>query len=108
MHKAVEIGNRATGLSDLWFPEASASALIAIAKFAANPRYGLFIFPCQNNPCNKIGWGWELQRQQMSKMNFAYNPPEAAKPEVRLHLLTLGYFVLAAVVAWMITKPYLG
>ena len=44
----------------------------------------------------------------MSKMNFAYNPPEAAKPEVRLHLLTLGYFVLAAVVAWIITKPYLG
>ena len=44
----------------------------------------------------------------MSKMNFAYNPPDAAKPEVRLPLLSLGYLVLAAVVAWMITRPYLG
>ena len=43
----------------------------------------------------------------MSKMNFAYNPPEATKPEVRLPLLTLGYFVLAAVLAWIIAKPYL-
>jgi len=44
----------------------------------------------------------------MSKMNFAYNPPDAAKAEVRLPLLTLGYFVLAAVLALMIAKPYLG
>ena len=44
----------------------------------------------------------------MSKMNFAYNPPDAARAEIRLPLLSLGYFVLAAVVAWIITKPYLG
>jgi len=42
----------------------------------------------------------------MSKMNFAYNPPEAAKPEVRVPLLALGYLVLAAIVAWVIAKPY--
>ena len=52
--------------------------------------------------------GREPQRHTMSKMNFAYNPPEAAKAEVRLPLLTLGYFVLAAVLAWMIAKPYFG
>ena len=44
----------------------------------------------------------------MSKMNFAYNPPVDAKSEVRLPLLTLGYLVLAAVVAYIITKPYIG
>jgi hypothetical protein len=44
----------------------------------------------------------------MSKMNFAYNPPVAAKSEVRMPLLTLGYLVLAAVVAYIITKPYIG
>ena len=44
----------------------------------------------------------------MSKMNFAYNPPEATRPEVRLPLLTVGYLVLAAVLAWMIAKPYVG
>ena len=34
----------------------------------------------------------------MSKMNFAYNPPVAAKSEVRLPLLTLGYLVVAEAV----------
>jgi hypothetical protein len=43
----------------------------------------------------------------MSKMNFAYNPPEAAKPEVRLPLLAIGYAVLAFAVIWVIAKPYL-
>jgi hypothetical protein len=43
----------------------------------------------------------------MSKMNFAYNPPQAAKPEVRLPLLSIGYFVLAFALAWMLAKPYL-
>jgi hypothetical protein len=43
----------------------------------------------------------------MSKMNFAYNPPEAAKPEVRLPLLSIGYLVLGIAVVWMIAKPYL-
>ena len=33
----------------------------------------------------------------MSKMNFAYNPPEAAKPEVRMPLLSIGYVVLCGV-----------
>ena len=49
--------------------------------------------------------GW-VPRDTMSKMNFAYNPPEAAKPEVRLPLLSIGYLVLAFAVAWMIAKPY--
>lgn len=44
----------------------------------------------------------------MSKMNFAYNPPDAAKPEVRLPLLSLGYVVLAVALAWMIARPYIG
>jgi len=44
----------------------------------------------------------------MSKMNFAYNPPETAKPEVRLPLLSLGYVVLAFALAWMIARPYMG
>ena len=44
----------------------------------------------------------------MSKMNFAYNPPEAAQPEVRMPLLTLGFVVFAAVTAWIIARPYLG
>ena len=43
----------------------------------------------------------------MSKMNFAYNPTEATKPEVRPPLLSIGYLVLAFAVAWMIAKPYL-
>jgi hypothetical protein len=43
----------------------------------------------------------------MSKMNFSYNPPEAAKPEVRPGLLSIGYLVLAIALAWMIAKPYL-
>lgn len=43
----------------------------------------------------------------MSKMNFAYNPPESAKPEVRMPLLSLGYLVLGVAVAWMLAKPYL-
>lgn len=43
----------------------------------------------------------------MSKMNFAYNPAQDAKPEVRLPLLSIGYLVLAVAVAWMIAKPYL-
>ena len=44
----------------------------------------------------------------MSKMNFAYNPPEAAKPEVRLPLLSLGCVVLAIAVTWMVARPYIG
>jgi len=44
----------------------------------------------------------------MSKMNFAYNPPKAAEPEVRLPLLALGFVVLAATFAWMLIKPYLA
>jgi hypothetical protein len=52
--------------------------------------------------------GQEPQRHTMSKMNFAYNPPEAAKPEVRLPLLTVGYLVLGAITVWMVAKPYLG
>jgi len=51
--------------------------------------------------------GWDPRGNTMSKMNFAYNPPEAAKPEVRLPLLSVGYVVLAVAVAWMICKPYL-
>lgn len=43
----------------------------------------------------------------MSKMNFAYNPAQDAKPEVRTPLLSIGYLVLAFAVAWMIAKPYL-
>jgi hypothetical protein len=43
----------------------------------------------------------------MSKMNFAYNPPQDSKAEVRLPLLTIGYVVLAVSIAWMIAKPYL-
>jgi hypothetical protein len=44
----------------------------------------------------------------MSKMNFAYNPPEAAKHEIRLPLLTLGYLVLGAFTVWIVARPYLG
>jgi len=38
----------------------------------------------------------------MSKMNFEYMPQRQPAPsEVRLPLLALGYFILAASLAWM-------
>jgi hypothetical protein len=43
----------------------------------------------------------------MSKMNFAYKPPQATEPEVRLSLLTLGYLVLACALIFWMAKPLL-
>ena len=82
--------------------------LAAIAKFVRNEGDRLFIFPCQNSPRNSANPAAGTRGKTMSKMNFAYNPPEAAKPEVRLPLLSLGYAVLAAALAWMIARPYIG
>jgi hypothetical protein len=43
----------------------------------------------------------------MSKMNFAYKPPQASEPGVRPPLLTLGYFVLACTLVYWMAKPLL-
>jgi len=45
---------------------------------------------------------------RMSKMNFAYNPPQPTKSDVRPSLVWLGYLVLAAAfIAWIISKSHL-
>src|SRR5213593_4476077 len=83
--------------------------LAAIAKFVRNEGDRLFIFPCQNAPRNVDNFAAGIREATtMSKMNFAYNPPEAAKTEVRLPLLSLGYVVLAIALVWMIARPYIG
>jgi len=44
----------------------------------------------------------------MSKTNFAYNPAQPSKSEVRPSLVWLGYLVLAAAfIAWIISKSHL-
>jgi len=105
------IGFRENACQDLVRARASSflpgGRIVQLLKLPANLDMDCLFFLARIVHATRLR-GQEPQRHTMSKMNFAYNPPEAYKPEVRMPLLTLGYLVLGAIMVWMVAKPYLG